>query len=54
MERQVRVGSLSQADPRVVTLSFARAEPIVLLVIPPGTAGGRVIPHPAFPIGDFS
>ncbi|MEV0232113.1 DUF5994 family protein [Nonomuraea sp. NPDC050786] len=38
--RQVRVGWFGQADPPVVTLSFDRAEPIVLLVIPPGAGSG--------------
>ncbi|MEV0149570.1 MULTISPECIES: DUF5994 family protein [unclassified Nonomuraea] len=36
--RQVRVGWFRHTDPRVITLSLADAEPIVLLVIPPGTA----------------
>ncbi|MFI6600483.1 DUF5994 family protein [Nonomuraea sp. NPDC050536] len=36
--RQVRVGWFRHADPRVITLIFSGAEPIVLLVIPPGTA----------------
>ncbi|MEV4109070.1 DUF5994 family protein [Nonomuraea sp. NPDC049695] len=38
--RQVRVGWFGQADPPVVTLSFDRAEPIVLLVIPPRAGSG--------------
>ncbi|MFI6175639.1 STAS domain-containing protein [Nonomuraea sp. NPDC051191] len=36
--RQVRVGWFRHTDPRVITLSFASGEPVVLLVIPPGTA----------------
>ncbi|MFB4274586.1 DUF5994 family protein [Nonomuraea sp. MTCD27] len=36
--RQVRVGWFRHADPRVITFIFAAGEPIVLLVIPPGTA----------------
>ncbi len=38
--RQVRVGWFHHSDPRVVTLSLAGAEEIVLLVIAPGTANG--------------
>ncbi len=38
--RQVRVGWFRHTDPRVITLSFAGGEPVVLLVIPPGTAAG--------------
>ncbi|MER6950495.1 DUF5994 family protein [Nonomuraea sp. NPDC000554] len=38
--RQVQVGCFHQTDPRVVVLSVADAKPIVLLVIPPGTAKG--------------
>ncbi|MEV4094194.1 DUF5994 family protein [Streptosporangium saharense] len=36
--RQVRVGWFRHTDPRVITLVFAYAEPVVLLVIPPDTA----------------
>ncbi|GIH79049.1 hypothetical protein Plo01_54780 [Planobispora longispora] len=39
-ERAIRVGWFRYADSRVITLIFAAAEPIVLLVIPPGTAVG--------------
>ncbi|WP_268808920.1 DUF5994 family protein [Nonomuraea solani] len=35
--RQVRIGWFHHTDPRVITLSFATGEPIVLLLIPPGT-----------------
>lgn len=38
--RQVRVGWFRHTDPRLITLSFAGGEPVVLLVIPPGTAAG--------------
>jgi hypothetical protein len=38
--RQVRVGWFSHTDPHVITLIFADAEPVVLLVIPPGTPDG--------------
>ncbi|RVX45008.1 hypothetical protein EDD27_7784 [Nonomuraea polychroma] len=38
--RQVRVGWFRHADPRLITLIFAAAEPVVLLVIPPDTAAG--------------
>ncbi|MDR8410215.1 DUF5994 family protein [Nonomuraea sp. 3-1Str] len=38
--RQVRIGWFRHADPRVITLSFAAGEPVVLLIIPPGTAAG--------------
>jgi hypothetical protein len=33
--RQIRVEWFRHADPRLITLFFANAEPIVLLVIPP-------------------
>ncbi|MGA4992117.1 DUF5994 family protein [Nonomuraea bangladeshensis] len=36
--RQVRVGWFRHTDPRVITLSFAAGEPVVLLIIPSGTA----------------
>ncbi|MFD0884195.1 STAS domain-containing protein [Streptosporangium algeriense] len=36
--RQVRVGWFRHTDPRLITLIFAAGEPVVLLVIPPGTA----------------
>ncbi|MEV0345074.1 DUF5994 family protein [Nonomuraea sp. NPDC050680] len=38
--RQIKVGWFRNTDPQVVTLILAGAEPIVLLVIPPGTASG--------------
>ncbi|MFI6603272.1 DUF5994 family protein [Nonomuraea sp. NPDC050536] len=38
--RQVRIGWFRHTDPRVITLIFAAGEPVVLLVIPPGTAAG--------------
>jgi hypothetical protein len=38
--RQVRVGWFRHTDPHVITLVFGSAEPVVLLVIPPGTAAG--------------
>ncbi|MEV1244383.1 DUF5994 family protein [Nonomuraea sp. NPDC050022] len=38
--RQVRVGWFRYTDPRVITLSFAAGEPVVLLIIPSGTAAG--------------
>jgi hypothetical protein len=38
--RQVRIGWFRHTDPRVITLSFATGEPVVLLIIPPGTAAG--------------
>ncbi|WP_327092522.1 DUF5994 family protein [Nonomuraea sp. NBC_01738] len=38
--RQVRVGWFRHSDPRVITLVFATGEPIVLLLIPSGTAAG--------------
>ncbi|GAA1637960.1 DUF5994 family protein [Nonomuraea maheshkhaliensis] len=38
--RQVRVGWFRHADPRVITLSFAAGEPVVLLLVPSGTAAG--------------
>ncbi|SEG79948.1 hypothetical protein SAMN05444920_104774 [Nonomuraea solani] len=37
--RQVRVGWFRYTDPRVITLSFASGEPVVLLIIPSDTAG---------------
>ncbi|MEU8398359.1 DUF5994 family protein [Nonomuraea sp. NPDC048892] len=36
--RQVRIGWFRHTDPRVITLSFAAGEPVVLLIIPAGTA----------------
>jgi hypothetical protein len=36
--RQVRIGWFRHTDPRVITLSFAAGEPVVLLIIPSGTA----------------
>ncbi|MFG6200744.1 DUF5994 family protein [Nonomuraea sp. JJY05] len=38
--RQVRIGWFRHADPHVVVLFFAAAEPVALLVIPPDTAAG--------------
>ncbi|MEV4469706.1 DUF5994 family protein [Nonomuraea sp. NPDC049504] len=38
--RQVRIGWFRHTDPRVLTLSFAADEPVVLLIIPSGTAAG--------------
>jgi hypothetical protein len=38
--RQVRIGWFRHADPHVVVLFFATAEPVALLVIPPDTAAG--------------
>ncbi|WP_182883975.1 STAS domain-containing protein [Microbispora sp. H10949] len=38
--RQVKVGWFHSADPRLVTLTFAEAEPVILLVVPPYTADG--------------
>lgn len=38
--RQVKVGWFDSADPRLVTLTFAAAEPIILLVVPACTADG--------------
>ncbi|MGP3937940.1 DUF5994 family protein [Nonomuraea sp. KM88] len=38
--RQVRIGWFRHTDPRVITLSFAAGEPVVLLIIPSGTAAG--------------
>ncbi|WP_250564518.1 DUF5994 family protein [Sphaerisporangium fuscum] len=38
--RQVRVGWFRYTDPHVITLIFAAGEPVVLLIIPPGTAVG--------------
>ncbi|MGW4472477.1 DUF5994 family protein [Nonomuraea sp. NPDC004354] len=38
--RQVRIGWFRHTDPRVITLSFAAGEPVVLLVVPSGTAAG--------------
>jgi hypothetical protein len=38
--RQVRIGWFRHADPRVITVIFAAGEPVVLLIIPPGTAAG--------------
>src|SRR5690606_7510604 len=39
--RQVRVEWSRHTDPRVITLAFAAGEPVVLLMMPPGTAGPR-------------
>ncbi|MFG1684602.1 DUF5994 family protein [Nonomuraea sp. NPDC049269] len=36
--RQVRVDWFRRTDPRVITLSFAAGEPVVLLITPSGTA----------------
>lgn len=38
--RRVRVGWFRHADPRVITLSFGTGEPVVLLIVPSGTAAG--------------
>ncbi|MFG1613503.1 DUF5994 family protein [Nonomuraea wenchangensis] len=38
--RQVRIGWFRHTDPRVITLSFAAGEPVVLLIVPSGTAAG--------------
>ncbi|GAA4101045.1 hypothetical protein HNR30_008812 [Nonomuraea soli] len=38
--RQVRIGWPHRDDPRVITLGFVIGEPVVLLVIPPGTTAG--------------
>jgi hypothetical protein len=38
--RQVRVGWFRNTDPRIITLIPIGAEPLILLVIPPGTADG--------------
>jgi hypothetical protein len=38
--RQVRIGWFRHADPQVITLSFAAGEPVVLLLVPSGTAAG--------------
>ncbi|MEU7691052.1 STAS domain-containing protein [Microbispora hainanensis] len=38
--RQVKVGWFDSADPRLVTLTFAEAEPVILLVVPPYTTDG--------------
>ncbi|MFI6990409.1 DUF5994 family protein [Nonomuraea wenchangensis] len=38
--RQVRIGWFRHTDPRVITLSFAAGEPVVLLIIPAGTVAG--------------
>ncbi|PRX53571.1 hypothetical protein B0I32_127160 [Nonomuraea fuscirosea] len=38
--RQVRVGWFRHSDPRVITLSFGTGEPVVLLIVPSGTAAG--------------
>lgn len=38
--RQVRVGWFRHTDPRVITLSFAAGEPVVLLIIPSHAAAG--------------
>ncbi|MFD1543250.1 DUF5994 family protein [Nonomuraea guangzhouensis] len=36
--RQVRIGWFRHTDPRVIILSFAAGEPVVLLIIPSGTS----------------
>ncbi|MBO3749938.1 hypothetical protein J5X84_27980 [Streptosporangiaceae bacterium NEAU-GS5] len=44
--RQVRIGWFHSTDPRLITLSFAAEEPIVLLIIPadaPAGAGEAVL-----------
>ncbi|MBG0832725.1 hypothetical protein HS041_34050 [Planomonospora sp. ID67723] len=38
--RHIRVGWFRYADSRMITLVFAAAEPVVLLIIPPGAATG--------------
>ncbi|MEV0386731.1 DUF5994 family protein [Nonomuraea sp. NPDC050643] len=38
--RQVRVSWFRHTDRRVITLGFAGGEPVLLLIIPPGTAAG--------------
>ncbi|MEU5865297.1 DUF5994 family protein [Nonomuraea sp. NPDC047529] len=38
--RQIRVGWFRHTDPRMITFSFASGEPVVLLIIPSGTAAG--------------
>lgn len=38
--RQVEVGWFHSADPRLVSLTFAEAEPVILLIVPPYTADG--------------
>ncbi|WP_344877054.1 DUF5994 family protein [Nonomuraea antimicrobica] len=38
--RQIRIGWFRHTDPRLITLTFAAGEPVVLLVIPPDTAAG--------------
>ncbi|MEU7748146.1 DUF5994 family protein [Nonomuraea sp. NPDC049158] len=38
--RQVRIGWFRHTDPRMITLSFATGEPVVLLIIPSGAAAG--------------
>ncbi|GGO27070.1 DUF5994 family protein [Microbispora bryophytorum] len=38
--RQVKVGWFRYIDPHVITLILSGAEPVVLLVVPPGTASG--------------
>ncbi len=38
--RQVRIDWFRHTDPRVITLFFAAGEPVVLLLVPSGTAAG--------------
>ncbi|MFC5814109.1 DUF5994 family protein [Nonomuraea sp. NPDC050478] len=38
--RQIRVSWSRHTDPRLIILSFATGDPVVLLIIPPGTAVG--------------
>ncbi|NBE93991.1 hypothetical protein FE391_08580 [Nonomuraea sp. KC401] len=38
--RQIRISWSRHTDPRVITLTFATGEPVVLLIIPSGTATG--------------
>ncbi|RCG28654.1 hypothetical protein DQ384_23220 [Sphaerisporangium album] len=38
--RQVRVGWFRYTDPRLITLILMGSEPLILLVVPPGTADG--------------
>ncbi|TDE28112.1 hypothetical protein E1295_42755 [Nonomuraea mesophila] len=38
--RQIRISWSRHTDPRVITLRFATGEPVILLIIPSGTATG--------------
>ncbi|WP_220448235.1 DUF5994 family protein [Nonomuraea diastatica] len=38
--RQIRISWSRHTDPRAITFSFATGEPVVLLIIPSGTAAG--------------